>query len=179
MIDWEKIKTEYLTTDTSYRKLAKKYKVNATTIAKKAKQEEWVDEKSNKSKQTQAKLTNIAEKQTVSDFEALISLNERLIKLAEQKIKGYELLAKDNEGQIEVFSEALDVRQIKGLTDTIAVLVANIRNLKGLPTQNESETQYIARKRLEIEEKKADIDTSDREIRIIFENENELKEYAE
>lgn len=179
MIDWEKIKTEYLTTDTSYRKLAKKYKVNATTIAKKAKCEEWVAEKSSKSKQTQAELTNIAEKQTVSDFEALISLNERLIKLAEQKIKGYELLAKMNEEQIDVFAHEFDIKQLKGLTDTIAVLVANIRNLKGLPTQNESATQYIARKRLEIDEKKADIDTSDREIKIIFESENELKEYAE
>ena len=36
MADWNKIKTAYLTSDTSYRKLDQKYGVNATTIAKKA-----------------------------------------------------------------------------------------------------------------------------------------------
>ena len=41
-MDWQEVKTEYVTTDTSYRKLAKKYKVSATAIANKAKAENWV-----------------------------------------------------------------------------------------------------------------------------------------
>lgn len=41
-MDWQEVKTEYVTTDTSYRKLAKKYEVSATAIANKAKAENWV-----------------------------------------------------------------------------------------------------------------------------------------
>lgn len=42
MVDWLKIKTEYITTDTSYRKLAEKYGVNYQTICAKSKAEGWI-----------------------------------------------------------------------------------------------------------------------------------------
>ena len=35
MADWQAIKTEYITTDTSYRKLAQKYGVQASVIEQK------------------------------------------------------------------------------------------------------------------------------------------------
>ena len=41
MADWQKIKTEYITTDTSYRELSQKYGVHYTNIAKRAKKEDW------------------------------------------------------------------------------------------------------------------------------------------
>ena len=42
MEDWLKIKTEYITTDTSYRKLAEKYGVHYQTICSRSKAEGWV-----------------------------------------------------------------------------------------------------------------------------------------
>ena len=42
MEDWLKIKTEYITTDTSYRKLAEKYGVHYQTICARSKAECWV-----------------------------------------------------------------------------------------------------------------------------------------
>ena len=41
-MDWNTIKQEYITEDTSYRKLAKKYGVSYSSIADKAGQEDWV-----------------------------------------------------------------------------------------------------------------------------------------
>lgn len=41
MADWNKIKTEYITTDTSYRKLAEKYSLSRNTVAERAKAEKW------------------------------------------------------------------------------------------------------------------------------------------
>ena len=43
MADWQKIKTEYITTDTSYRKLAQKYGVRYATLQARAKEEKWTD----------------------------------------------------------------------------------------------------------------------------------------
>lgn len=43
MVDWKKIKTEYITTNTSYRKLAKKYDIPFNTIQCRAKKEKWVE----------------------------------------------------------------------------------------------------------------------------------------
>ena len=45
MADWSKIKTEYITTDTSYRKLAEKYGVSASSLMQVAAREKWADEK--------------------------------------------------------------------------------------------------------------------------------------
>lgn len=43
MADWLKIKTEYITTDTSYRKLAEKYGVSRVQIGSVGKEEGWVE----------------------------------------------------------------------------------------------------------------------------------------
>ena len=45
MADWLKIKTEYITTDTSYRKLAEKYGYSHVQIARRGKAENWVEQK--------------------------------------------------------------------------------------------------------------------------------------
>ena len=93
MANWQAIKTEYITTDTSYRKLAQKYGVNATNIAKRASKEKWVDErKKNASKTLSKTLTAIGNKQAdraaklfgVSDLlldkvKSLLEANEELL----------------------------------------------------------------------------------------------------
>ena len=53
--DWETIKTEYITTNTSQRKLADKYGINATTIAHRCKEEEWVKNRQLYKRKTLAK----------------------------------------------------------------------------------------------------------------------------
>ena len=42
MVDWNAIKTEYITTDTSYRKLGEEYGIHYRTIADRGKLEGWV-----------------------------------------------------------------------------------------------------------------------------------------
>ena len=43
MIDWAAMKTEYVTTDTSYRRLGDKYGIHFKRIARVAKKENWVE----------------------------------------------------------------------------------------------------------------------------------------
>ena len=43
MADWQAIKTEYITTNTSYRKLAKKYGISYVQIGNVGKDENWVE----------------------------------------------------------------------------------------------------------------------------------------
>ena len=45
MVDWQTIKTEYVTTDTSYRKLADKYNVSMTEVSRHGKKECWREER--------------------------------------------------------------------------------------------------------------------------------------
>ena len=43
MADWQAIKTEYITTDTSYRKLSQKYGIHYKVISDRGKDEKWVE----------------------------------------------------------------------------------------------------------------------------------------
>ena len=64
MADWQKIKTEYITTDTSYRKLAQKHGVHYNAIANRAKQEDWISQRNQFCDRTVTKtVTAISDKQ--------------------------------------------------------------------------------------------------------------------
>ena len=58
MADWQAIKTEYITTDTSYRKLAQKYGIDSAVIGRRAKNEEWVKMRQQHIDKTQTKALN-------------------------------------------------------------------------------------------------------------------------
>jgi hypothetical protein len=44
-VDWHTIKMEYITTETSYRRLAKKYGMDVASIGRRAKAEDWVGQR--------------------------------------------------------------------------------------------------------------------------------------
>ena len=54
--DWAKIEAEYITTDTSYRKLAEKYGLNQATVAQKAKADDWVSKRKQHASTTKAEI---------------------------------------------------------------------------------------------------------------------------
>lgn len=90
MEDWLKIKTEYITTDTSYRKLAEKYGVHYQSICARSKAEGWiqlreqyriktvtrtVDQISNKTARQAAKVGDLADKLLVKLEQAIDELD--------------------------------------------------------------------------------------------------------
>ena len=82
MADWQAIKTEYITTDTSYRKLAQKYGVNVTNIAKKASSEGWVEQRKQYANKTQAKtLAKISQQQANRAAKVLTVADKLLLKI--------------------------------------------------------------------------------------------------
>jgi hypothetical protein len=67
MVDWAAIKTEYITTATSYRKLADKYGVSYATIGVRAKEEGWVAEKRQYTDETLTKTLDAVSDTKVSE----------------------------------------------------------------------------------------------------------------
>lgn len=97
--DWLKIKTEYITTDTSYRKLAEKYGVHYQTICARSKAEGWillreqyqnrtitktVEKLSEKKAKQAAKVGDLADKLLVKLEQAIDELD---LKVTTHKIK--------------------------------------------------------------------------------------------
>jgi len=44
-VDWEQIRTDYITGDDSYRQLAEKYGINYSVLGRKGRQEGWVEQR--------------------------------------------------------------------------------------------------------------------------------------
>ena len=91
MADWKKIKTEYITTDTSYRKLAQKYGIHYKVISARGKAEGWVELRSQHKDKTITKtLDKISEKQA-DKMSRIDELADQLLEKLEQAITELDL----------------------------------------------------------------------------------------
>lgn len=73
MADWKKIKTEYITTDTSYRKLAEKYGIHYKVISERGKAEKWVELRSQHRTKTITKALDIISDRQANQMAGLVT----------------------------------------------------------------------------------------------------------
>ena len=88
MADWKKIKTEYITTDTSYRKLAEKHGVGESTLFARASKEKWVEQKEQHQSKTVAKTLNRISDKQVDRASKLISVADLLLDKVKSLVEG-------------------------------------------------------------------------------------------
>jgi hypothetical protein len=111
MADWQRIKTEYITTDTSYRKLAQKYGVSHVQIGNVGKEEKWVELRRQHLDKTLTKSVNAIGSKQAERTAKLIGVSDLLL----DKVKG---LLEANEALLVDTSVMKDVSVIlKNLKD--------------------------------------------------------------
>ena len=115
MADWNKIKTEYLTSDTSYRKLAQKYGVNATTIAKKASKEDWVSQRQQQADRTLSKTLTVVSNRQVNRAVRLQEVADKLVNKIEAAVDDYnmEVLLVDRQSLRQITGALKDIKDIQ------------------------------------------------------------------
>lgn len=198
-MDWETVKTEYITTNTSYSKLAKKYETSKAVIAQKAGPEGWVKlrkqyknavltktlrKAANKESDRLSRIGTLANKAldvAMGAFEDEQQFNkyivERREKYAVPELEGDEgdaaqFIIEKQWSEEQQFSK-VDTRALKDLTAVIKDLASIIRNVYGIPTQAEAEAQRIAAERLALDKKKAEADSTDDGVEIVIAGEAE------
>lgn len=143
--DWNAIKSEYITTETSYRKLASKYHVNGTVLAQRAKREDWVGEKARYQSKTQTKvLKAIADKQ-VSRASRFQTVADKLLAKVEALIDNPDIDWRDTVMMRDVsrtLKDLKDVQMIKSPQD-VAEQEARIANLRKLAEKDEGKNEPI------------------------------------
>ena len=115
MADWNKIKTEYLTSDTSYRKLAQKYGVNATTIAKKASKEDWVSRRQQQANRTLSKTLTAVSNRQVNRAARLQKVADKLLNKIEAAVDDYNMavLLVDRQSLRQITGALKDIKDIQ------------------------------------------------------------------
>ena len=79
MIDWEEMENEYITTGTSYRKLAEKHGIDQATVSRKAKKGKWVSKRQQHVSKTQAEILDADTSQKVDRAATLRNAADELL----------------------------------------------------------------------------------------------------
>lgn len=152
--DWAKIEAEYITTDTSYRKLADKYNVDQATIARKAKKEDWVSKRQQHISTTQAKVLAADAQQKVDRASRLKNVADKLLDRVEDIVE---------------YDQHLTASAIKNLSDALK----NIKEAQMIRT-----TEDIEEQQARIAKLKKEVQDDDKSKTITVTLEGDLKRYA-
>ena len=158
MADWQAIKTEYITTDTSYRKLAQKHGVHYNAIANRAKQEGWISQRNQYCDKT---MTNTLD--AISDKQ--VDRAAKLISVADQLLAKVKSLLETN---AEVLTDTQSMKHISGV-------LKDIKEVQMIRSDADMREQEARIKKLQREAEQEDTNT---EVVITF-GSGGKKEWAE
>lgn len=113
MADWQKIKTEYITTDTSYRKLAKKYDVNYRTICVRSKQEGWIEQREQHTNKTTTKVLDAISDKQVDRAANLIYVSDLLLDKVKNLMETDAAVLKDTQNLKHISGVLKDIKEIQ------------------------------------------------------------------
>lgn len=157
-IDWNAVKIEYVTSNISYDKLAKKIGVSKRSIYGHGSAEGWVKARKEYCRKiTEGVIQNSVEEE-IDRLQSLKTASSNLADYIAQKIR--EMIENDDG----------TVGEIKEYVTSLRNLVPTVRDLYNIETLNEIETRRIALERLELEKKRCDLDIASPEIKVTFEN---------
>lgn len=95
MADWKAIKTEYITTDTSYRKLAQKYGISYNAIGNRSRDEKWQDLRDQYLTKTMTKTMNAISTKQADRAAKLVGVSDLLLDKVKELLETNEELLVD------------------------------------------------------------------------------------
>lgn len=114
MADWQNIKTEYITNpDTSYRELSKKYGVHYTNIAKRAKKEDWQQQRKQQANATQTKMIQAVERRKVDRAAKLMDVSDLLLQKIESLVEELDVLDASPKDIRSLSAAIKDIKEIQ------------------------------------------------------------------
>ena len=143
MADWKKIKTEYITTDTSYRKLAQKYGVSTTQICNVGRDEKWVEQREQYLNKTTAKTIEKISQQEANRAAKIHSVADKLLNKIEAMVDSGRPL--DTKGIRALTAAVKDLKEIQSVRSELdkQEQEARIANLRRQVDKNEEDSSMI------------------------------------
>ena len=157
MADWKAIKTEYITTDTSYRKLAQKFGVNYTTICQRSKAEKWIDQRKQHQNKTQTKTLNAISNKQADRAAKLIGVSDILL----NKVKA--LLEADEELLVDT-----------SIMKDVSVILKNLKDIQMIKSDADLREQEA---RIDKLRKEAMVEKESNEVKVTMVG--DLEEYSQ
>lgn len=136
MADWQAIKTEYITTNTSYRKLAQKYGVSYQAICHRSKEEGWLAAREQHTNKTVSKAIDKISDKKVDKLARIEGITDKLLSKLEKAVEelDFEIIKKKkkvDDGLTEITTETMEAVE-GGIVDRAGLrqLTAALKDLK-------------------------------------------------
>ena len=120
MVDWLAVKTEYVTTATSYRELARKYGVSRKTIADRGKAGNWVRERGQYRDESTTKIKAAAAEGQAERAVRFVSVADRLLGKIEEFVDSeyaQTMTPKDIRALTAAMGDLKDIMDIRSKAD--------------------------------------------------------------
>ena len=149
MADWQAIKTEYITTDTSYRELSQKYGVHYTNIAKRAKKEDWQQLRQQQTNTTQTKMIEAVERRKVDRATKLMEVSDLLLQKVKERVEALDAIEMGSQEFRHLSATIKDLKEIQMIRSDADIReqearIANLRKQAEKEEQNHDVTITIA-----------------------------------
>ena len=174
MPDWVKIRTEYVTTEASYRDLAKKYGVSKIQLSRHGKDEHWVEQREQFRHKTMTKTLNRVSEKTAKQAARVSDLADKMLNKLEQAIDELDLKiitqkVKTEKGSTETTIE-FKVAEPGGIVDRaglrqLTAALKDLQTIKGEITELERREREA---RIEALRKAAMTDSDDDDTGVIL-----------
>ena len=119
MADWQSIKTEYITTQTSYRKLAQKHGVSYQAICHRSKEEGWITLREQHTNKTVSKAIDKISSKKADKMARIDDLADKLLEKLEQAITELDLQLAKHTDKTKTIEYDNDRRPDKPTKETI------------------------------------------------------------
>lgn len=190
-IDWDAIKTEYVTGNMGQNALIKKYKIDQKLVAKHSKEDGWVKARKEYREKVQAKAQEKSANKRANELAGLLNASYKMRDVIEgamndpKQFNRY-LVTKGSKGgefhTEEVIKEKVDTKALREMTQAVKALEGLIRSLGNIPTEAEAQRLQLERERFELEKEKWEREKAEaqsaHEVRVVFDT-DELEGWTE
>ena len=145
MADWQSIKTEYITTQTSYRKLAQKHGVSYQAICHRSKEEGWIDLREQHKNKTISKTLEKISQQEADRAARIHSVADKLLNKIEAMVDAVEpedIPAKAIRALTAAVKDLKEIQSVKSALDEQEQR-ARIANLQKQAQKEDAQTDGI------------------------------------
>jgi transposase-like protein len=154
VVEWQKIKAEYISGNTSYRKLAEKHGISFNTLKDRAVAEQWYELRQQNHNKTTTRIVKANQDKDVKKAVDIIDVADKLLAKVEQVMD----------------TMVVDTQSLKQLTSALK----DLRDIKGIKSEADMREQEA---RIEKLRKEAQSDTEEnREVTVIFDD--DLEKYS-
>lgn len=184
-IDWDAIKTEYVTGDMGQNALIKKYKIDQKLVAKHSKQDGWVKARKEYREKVQAKAQEKSANKRANELAGLLDSSYRMRDIIQNAVNdpvqfNRYLVTKGRKGgefeTVEEVYDKVDTKAIREMTQALKAVEGLIRSLNNIPTEAEMQRLQLERERFEMEKEKWEREKAEQssahEVRVVFDTDD-------